>query len=103
MKNVLLSYSVDRVDSAIQPLESDREGMMDDIKMLMMSYYVTNVQKFSLTPNLTRNVKLQQYYLGNFRLQSRAQDILSKIRSLGLSRRVCCPVVVVTVFYEKVY
>ena len=43
MKNALLSYSVDRVDSAIQPLESDREGMMDDIKMLIMSYYVTNV------------------------------------------------------------
>ena len=68
MQNALLSYSVVRVDSAIQPLESDREGMMDDIKMLMMSYYVTNVQKFSLTRNLTRNVKLQQYYLGNFRL-----------------------------------
>ena len=68
MQNALLSYSVVRVDSAIQPLESDREGMMDDIKMLMMSYYITNVQKFSLTQNLTRNVKLQQYYLGNFRL-----------------------------------
>ena len=84
MKNALLSYSVDRVDSAIQPLESDREGMMDDIKMLMMSYYVTNVQKL-LTPNLTRNVKLQQYYLGNFRLQSRAQDIGESLFTLFAS------------------
>ena len=71
MQNALLSYSVDRVDSANSAFGERWEGMMDDKKsaygvIIIMSLMSKDSHRLQISQE--RSNFSNNFYLGNFRL-----------------------------------